>query len=176
MYPGSWNKHETQISACPFRTLLGVCLTSLLLVHTMLHRLSQAATAAVAKKIFVPAEAASLAVEVAKPKPPADQLLPPSAAAAVEQVCSSSFGYLQGCPDDTSVSCTCRLLPAAELLCYNTGAMMHSSYSCQDTAAAVKPPKQPPTVPSVLEGHRGPLAFSFGPYSMAARMAVTACR
>lgn len=93
----SWllEQAQTQISGYSFRTLLGVCLTSLLLVHTVLHRRSQAATAAVAKKIFVPAEAASLAVEVAKPKPLADQLLPPSAAAAVEQVCSSSFGNLE---------------------------------------------------------------------------------
>jgi hypothetical protein len=93
-----------------------------------IHAGIPAATAAVAKKIFVPAEAASLAV--AKPKPPADQLLPPSAAVAVEQ----------------------------------------------DPPAAVKPPKQPPTVPSVLEAYRGPIAFSFGPYSMAARMAATVCR
>jgi hypothetical protein len=87
----------TCISGCLSRTLPRICATYLLLAHTMFHCYPQAATAAVAKKIFVPAEAASLAVEVAKPKPPADQLLPPSAAVAVEQVCTRSCGNIQGC-------------------------------------------------------------------------------
>lgn len=46
----------------------------------------------------------------------------------------------------------------------------------QDTAAAAKSAKPPPKVYSVLEARHGPLACSFGPYSMAMRLATAITR